>query len=131
MAHHGGPVSLSAGEIVSATNALRRAADGFKPGAQITVQLISSAFAAVRRISELRRGGDRAAANAASADSTATRKSPEFERALAEYHAVLREWNQLLPRVHGWLLAEKARLEVQRLHAQSVNTWLEANKQTR
>lgn len=117
------PPGLNFREIASATEKLRRAVDSLGPGGQITVQLISSAFAAVRRISELRRGGDMGL--------RVTHSSPEFNHATAEYQAVLKQWNGLLPRVHGWLLVEKARLEVQRSHAALVRTWLEANQQTR
>ena len=121
-----GPERLSASEIASATNAVRRAIDSFKSGGQVTIHLISSAFAAVRHISELRRSSGSEGGNAETAHDLS-----EMEAVVSEYHAVLLQWNQLLPRVNGWLLTERARLETRVGHAASVQTWLEANRQTR
>jgi len=116
--------SISAQQIASAAAALRRALASLEPGVQISLDLIDSAFAAVRNVSETPRSRQ-ARYSLSGAD------IGDFDRAMAEYRSALREWEQQLPRVQGWLLAEKARLASRREHAQSVSTWLETHRQTK
>jgi hypothetical protein len=54
-----------------------------------------------------------------------------LNRALSEFRSALVEWYRNLPRLHGWLLAERARLSCRRAHAESVQTWIETDRQTR
>ncbi len=54
----------------------------------------------------------------------------QFTAALKEYHAALREWRSELPKIHGWLLAEKARLETRRMHTALVTAWLRSQEHT-
>jgi hypothetical protein len=51
--------------------------------------------------------------------------------ARGEYRTALREWNEQLPRLRGWLLAEKTRLEARRAHETGVRAWFGAQRQTR
>ena len=51
--------------------------------------------------------------------------------ARSEYRAALQEWREQLPRLHGWLLAEKTRLEARRAHEGGVRAWFRAQRQTR
>jgi hypothetical protein len=106
--------------MLSATATLRSALAGLKQG-QITFQLISSAFTGVRQVAEARRA----------APTVTLSNNCDFQSAVADYHAALAEWNQQLPRVHGWLLTERNRLAVRRRHTRSLKTWLDANQQTR
>ena len=87
-------------------------------GGRIRVQTIAAAFASIRRVSETR-------------VATISIESSSSSRGWKDYHSALQEWCKHLPRIHGWLLAEKARLEGRRAHAESVYTWIETNQQTR
>jgi hypothetical protein len=51
--------------------------------------------------------------------------------ARSEYRAALREWHEQLPRLRGWLLAEKTRLATRRAHETGVRAWFRAQGQTR
>lgn len=82
---------------------------------------VKQVFAAIERIAHLRNSWKGSPASSV----------PQFKRAEAQYRAALAEWAEQLPRLHGWLLAEKQRLDGRREHAQSVSTWLETQKQTR
>lgn len=57
--------------------------------------------------------------------------SPEIARALSNYKSLLRRFQEDLPRIHGWLLAERARLAARRSHSASVESWVRATQQTR
>ena len=87
----------------------------------IRVQAIAEAFGSIRRVSEVR----------IALPSSWAEHNKSLRQAWSDYHSALRDWHKELPRIHGWLLAEKARLEGRRLHAQSVHTWIETNQQTR
>src|SRR5579864_5610180 len=115
---------ISAQQIASAAAALRRALASLEPGVQISLDLIDSAFAAVRSVSETPRIRQ-AMCSLSGAD------NGDFDRAMAEYRSALREWEQQLPRVQGCLLSEKARLQARSAHARSVSTWLETHRQTK
>jgi hypothetical protein len=58
-------------------------------------------------------------------------KGQEFATALAGYQLLLRQFKAELPRLHGWLLAERGRLAGRRSHSSGVENWLESNRQTR
>lgn len=118
------PANPTLEQIISATSVLRRALASLEPGAHITLELIDSAFAAVCGVSETRRS-ELAGHRVPIAD------RPDSNQVLADYHSALREWERQLPRVQGWLLAEKARLQARSGHARSVSTWLETNQQTK
>lgn len=108
--------------MVAATAAIRGALADLAPNAQTSVPDIANAFAAIHKVLELRHCDQSHLAGSLDGD---------FTRVLADYRSALKEFHQQLPRVHGWLLAEKARLECRRSHADSVQTWLETTKQTR
>jgi hypothetical protein len=57
-------------------------------------------------------------------------ETSEYQAAVAAYRAVLEAWIQQLPRVRGWLLTEKCRLEAHRQHAQLVSRWMDVQRQT-
>ena len=109
--------------LQEAASLLRRALATLGPGSPINLSAITEAFAAVRSVFEAR------PAQAASA--MVSERDDEYDRARAEYNSALKEWHQQLPRLRGWLLAEKARLETNHSHAQSVRSWLETNQQTK
>jgi hypothetical protein len=114
--------SGTAPQIALATAVLRRALANLEPGAQISLDLIDSAFAAVHSVSDRLHSSQVASSVSPSGD---------FDRAMADYRSALREWQRQLPRVQGWLLAEKASLEARSEHARSVSTWLETHRQTK
>jgi hypothetical protein len=97
----------------SATAAIRRVLQG-----STCLEEWGAAFAEVIDLSS--RGANRAAENSAA-----------LLAARDEYRTVLREWHAQLPRLHGWLLAEKQRLEARRAHEAGLRAWLEAHGQTR
>jgi hypothetical protein len=51
-------------------------------------------------------------------------------RALSHYKSLLRQFKEDLPRLHGWLLAERARLATRRSHSASVESWVRASRET-
>jgi hypothetical protein len=57
--------------------------------------------------------------------------TPALAHAVSEYRAALAELKPHLPRLEGWLLAERGRLVMRRSHAVSVTNWTEANGKTR
>ncbi|HEY7353646.1 MAG TPA: hypothetical protein VH596_12845 [Terriglobales bacterium] len=56
---------------------------------------------------------------------------PEFAVTLAEYQLLLRHFKSELPRLHGWMLTERARLASRQSHSSGVEIWLETNIRTR
>jgi len=48
-----------------------------------------------------------------------------------EYHETLRKWYQQLPRLQGWLMAERDRLESRLAHGTGLREWLGLHGQTR
>ena len=107
-----------------ATVAIRRALGGLEPYTIPAFGDFFDAFAAVQRVTERRR-------NSGVLNSRSGVNNPLFNRAIAEYRYALLEWDRQLPRIHGWLLTERARLEERRAHAAGVDLWLKADRQTR
>jgi len=105
---------------------------------QITAERFRSATAAIRRVLQgstcLEEWGA-AFAEVIDLSSRTPNRAVENSAALVaardEYRTVLREWHEQLPRLHGWLLAEKQRLEARRAHEAGLHAWLEAHGQTR
>ena len=115
---------LEAEQIERATAAIRRALSGLQPGARLALDDVFAAFIEVRHVTELR-------FDARSAPVLTAPPGAVLTRALTEYRAALLEWDRHLPRLHGWLLAERARLSSRRVHVGSVQTWIETDRQTR
>ena len=111
-------------QVGKATEAIRRALSGLEPRTRLALDDVFAAFIAVRHVTELRMAEQTAQAPAAQPGAT-------WNRALTEYRAVLLEWDRHLPRLHGWLLAERERLSSRRAHTGSVQTWIETDRQTR
>jgi hypothetical protein len=118
------PASCIEKEVARATEAIRLALRGLEPGTRLTVEDVSAAFAEVRRVTELRTDAQTLHLPTAPAEAT-------LNRALSEYRLALVEWYRNQPRLHGWLLAERARLSCRCAHAGSVQTWIETDRQTR
>jgi hypothetical protein len=57
--------------------------------------------------------------------------SAEVAEALHEYRRLLKEFRANLPRIQGWLLAERAKLASRRSHCAAVESWLRTGRQTR
>jgi glyceraldehyde-3-phosphate dehydrogenase/erythrose-4-phosphate dehydrogenase len=57
--------------------------------------------------------------------------STEVAAALKEYKYLLQQFRADLPRIQGWLLAERARLAGRRSHSTTVESWMRATRQTR
>lgn len=107
-------------EMESATAAIRRALEGLAPGSRLELGNFLEAFRGVQRVSEFRHSLQRT--HASDTDST---------RADAEYRAALADWERHLPRLHGWLLAERTRLGSRSGHANLVRAWVDADQRTR
>jgi len=54
----------------------------------------------------------------------------ELENAISEYRRTIEELAQILPRVHGRLLTEKACLEIAQAHLTATAAWAEASQKT-
>ncbi len=54
----------------------------------------------------------------------------ELDRELGHYRRNVERLRDLLPSIHGQLLAERARLEAQRARVQSAAEWARASRQT-
>ena len=54
----------------------------------------------------------------------------EMQKEIAEYRGNLEQLVAALPAIHGWLLAEKARLESKRAHLDATASWLSGTKST-
>ena len=115
------PIELTQ-EMTRATEAMRRALTGLVPGSRLDLDSVMQAFRGVQRVSEIRRELRSARQNA---------RGAEYARCEAEYRAALADWDRHLPRLHGWLLAERARLGSRSGHAQRVRAWIDADRQTR
>jgi hypothetical protein len=61
---------------------------------------------------------------------SARRKNPELDRELEAYRGNVQRLRDLLPSIHSQLLAERARLEVQRARVKSAAEWARASRQT-
>ena len=105
---------------------------------QVTPERFRSAAAAVRRVLQgstcLDEWGAAFSQVIGLSGRTADRAADDSAALVAardEYRTALREWHEQLPRLHGWLLAEKTRLEVRRAHENGVHAWFGAQRQTR
>jgi hypothetical protein len=54
----------------------------------------------------------------------------ELKEAISEYRSTVEQLAQILPRVHGRLLTEKARLEIARAHVTATAAWAQASQNT-
>ena len=115
---------LKTEQIERASTAIRRALSALNAGGRVALDEVSAAFAEVRRVTEMRLA-------AQSLTLPSINSELESNRALSEYRAALIEWDRHLPRLHGWLLAERARLSSRRIHAVSVQSWVATDHQTR
>jgi hypothetical protein len=106
-----GPVTLE--RFQSATAAIRRVLEG-----SACLEDWESAFSQVLALSGR-------AANSETVESAA------LIAARDEYRTVLTEWHRQLPRLRGWLAAEKNRLESRLAHGTGVQSWLGTHSQTR
>lgn len=55
---------------------------------------------------------------------------PEFDRELEHYRGLVERLRELLPSIHGQLMAERARLEAQRARMSSAAEWARTSRQT-
>lgn len=108
--------------MAGTTQAMRRALGGLAPGSRLELETVLAAFRGVHRVSEMRH-----ALKTKRHDSS----SAEYVRCEAEYQGALRDWDRHLPRLHGWLLAERSRLRSRSGHAHLVRAWVDADRQTR
>jgi hypothetical protein len=115
---------LNTEQIERATTAIRRAVGGMEPGSRVSLDHVFAAFTEVRHVTELRLAAHSLTHPSVDAEAT-------VNHALIEYRAALVEWDRHLPRLHGWLLAERARLSSRRVHAGSVQSWVATDQQTR
>lgn len=109
-------------EMAKATEAIRRALAQLAPGSRLKLESVLEAFRTVEKVSEIRRALNLAGRNAQDA---------EYTRCESEYRAALAEWDRHLPRLHGWLLAERGRLGARSGHIRLVRAWIDADQQTR
>jgi len=82
----------------------------------INTQHVADVFAEVMRVGEWLRDG--------LADSATGRMAEE----LARYHQHLEQLRQFLPRIHGHLLTERARLEAERIHLEAAAAWARSTR---
>jgi|SRR5579863_2398679 len=54
----------------------------------------------------------------------------ELEKAVSEYRNTVKQLADILPRIHGRLLTEKARLEIARAHVNATAAWAQASQDT-
>jgi hypothetical protein len=121
---HERPASCIEKQVARATEAIRLALRGLESGTRLMLEDVFAAFVEVRRVTKLR-------TDAQTLDLPTVPAKATSDRALSEYRSALVEWYRNLPRLHGWLLAERARLSCRRAHAESVQTWIETDRQTR
>lgn len=115
------PLDL-ANAMTSAAIAIRNALLGLSPESCLILDAVLDAFRQVERVGDIRQ-----LLRAHSAEPYGT----EVSHAYSEYRGALVEWDRHLPRLHGWLLAERARLKSRREHTRRVHAWTEADRQTR
>ena len=109
-------------EMRRATKAMERVLAGLVQGSELELESLQEAFRGVQRVGEVRRHQELQQRGL---------REAEYGRCEAEYRAALADWNRHLPRLHGWLLAERSRLGSRSGHAHLVRAWLEADRQTR
>jgi hypothetical protein len=54
----------------------------------------------------------------------------QLEKDVSEYRNIVEQLAQMLPRVHGRLLTEKARLEIAQAHVAATAAWAQASSRT-
>jgi hypothetical protein len=54
----------------------------------------------------------------------------ELENAISDYRSIVERLAEILPRIHGRLLTEKARLEIARAHVTAAAAWAKASQNT-
>jgi len=111
-------------QIEKATAAIRRALSGLDSRGRVALDDVFAAFVEVQHTTEMRLAAQLPTLAAVSSE-------VGLDRALSEYRAALVEWDRQLPRLQGWLLAERARLSSRRVHAASVQSWVQTDQQTR
>jgi len=57
-------------------------------------------------------------------------RDARLEKEISDYRGTIEHLAQILPRVHGRLLAEKARLEIARAHVTAAAAWAQASQKT-
>jgi len=77
----------------------------------INTQHVADVFAEVMRVGEWLRDG------------LARNAEGRMAEELGRYHRHLEQLRQLLPRIHGHLLTERARLEAERNHLEAAAAW--------
>lgn len=77
----------------------------------VNPQHMAAVFAEVMRVGEWLRNG------------LARNAEGRMAEELARYHRHLAQLRQLLPRIHGQLLTERARLEAERTHLEAAAAW--------
>lgn len=109
-------------EMTRAIACMQSALAGLTPGSRLVLESVLGAFRSVQKVSEircdLRSSGQRA-------------QGAEYVRCEGEYRATLAEWDRHLPRLHGWLLAQRVRLGARLGHVHQVSAWIDADQQTR
>jgi hypothetical protein len=85
---------------------------------EITLSQLSVAFEEVARMRKL-------------LEPSRPHACPELIVTLSEYQQILRQFKLNLPRLRGWLLAERERLARRRSHSSSVESWIRASQQIR
>ena len=54
----------------------------------------------------------------------------DLDNAIADYRSIVERIAEILPRIHGRLLTEKARLEIARAHVTAASAWAKASQNT-
>ena len=54
----------------------------------------------------------------------------QLEKEISEYRSTVEQLAEVLPRIHGKLLTEKARLEIARAHVAATAAWAQASHNT-
>lgn len=109
-------------EMKCATNAIRQVLAALASGSRLELENLLEAFRRVQRVNEVRSSLERTEFLAADTG---------LNRAEADYRAALANWERYLPRLHGWLLAERVRLGSRNNHTGLVREWMNADRQTR
>lgn len=112
--------ALTSERLASATAAVAGLLEAFRESSKtgLNKQHAAAAFAAIRETRQL----------------MANTPAPQLallKKELAAYRAILSECRSQLPRLHGWLLADRARIEGRQMHTRAVSGWAEADRQTR
>ena len=82
-----------------------------QPSLAVNTQHVADVFAEVMRVGEWLRDG------------LARNAEGRMAEELGRYHQHLEQLRKLLPRIHGHLLTERARLEAERTHLEAAAVW--------